>query len=178
MAMAIEAANPNISEFDKTVSMLENMTDEELQALRKVAMVITKRNADDRPIRKLTEEEFFLKVDEGIADVEAGKYLIKHDPKVLPDMHIYLTEAQRLKSELQNIEGLMVMDTFTHYMLVNIDWATSLELKNWLMEHHGILIRDASNFHGLDDHCFRVAAQMPDENDALISAIKEFKTSR
>ena len=76
MAMAVEVARTNISEFDKTVSMLENMTDEELQALRKVAMVIMKRNADDRPIRKLTEEEFFLKVDEGIADVEAGKYLI------------------------------------------------------------------------------------------------------
>ena len=76
MAMAMEVARTNISEFDKTVSMLENMTDEELQALRKVAMVMTKRNADDRPIRKLTEEEFFLKVDEGIADVEAGKYLI------------------------------------------------------------------------------------------------------
>ena len=76
MAMAMEVARADISEFDKTVSMLENMTDEELQALRKVAMVITKRNADDRPIRKLTEEEFFLKVDEGIADVEAGKYLI------------------------------------------------------------------------------------------------------
>ena len=76
MAMAMEVARTNISEFDKTVSMLENMLDEELQALRKVAMVITKRNADDRPIRKLTEEEFFLKVDEGIADVEAGKYLI------------------------------------------------------------------------------------------------------
>ena len=76
MAMAMEVARTNISEFDKTVSMLENMSDEELQALRKVAMVITKRNADDRPIRKLTEEEFFLKVDEGIADVEAGKYLI------------------------------------------------------------------------------------------------------
>ena len=76
MAMAVEVARTNISEFDKTVSMLENMSDEELQALRKVAMVITKRNADDRPIRKLTEEEFFLKVDEGLADVEAGKYLI------------------------------------------------------------------------------------------------------
>ena len=110
--------------------------------------------------------------------IEAGKYLMEHNPKVLPEMHIYLTEAQRLKSELQNIEGLMVMDTFTHYMLVNIDWATSLELKNWLIEHHGILIRDASNFHGLDDHCFRVAAQMPDENDALIAAIKEYKASR
>jgi threonine-phosphate decarboxylase len=110
--------------------------------------------------------------------IEAGKYLVEHDPKVLPDIRIYLTEAQRLKEELQKIEGLMVMDTFTHYMLVNIDWATSFELKNWLIEHHGILIRDASNFHGLDEHCFRVAAQTPEENDALISAIKEFKTSR
>lgn len=73
--MAIEAANPNISVFDKTVSLLENMTDEELQALRKVAIIITKRNAGDRTIRKLSEEEFFRKVDEGLADVEAGKYV-------------------------------------------------------------------------------------------------------
>ena len=108
--------------------------------------------------------------------IEAGKYLVEHDPKVLPDRCAYLTEAQRLKHELQEIEGLMVMDTYTHYMLVNIDWTTSLELKSWLMEHHGILIRDASNFHGLDVHCFRVAAQSPEENDALISAIKEYQS--
>ena len=108
--------------------------------------------------------------------IEAGKFLVEHDPKVLPDMEAYLVEAQRLKAELQAIEGLMVMDTSTHYMLVNIEWATSLELKNWLMEHHGILIRDASNFHGLDVHCFRVAAQSPEENDALIAAIKAFQS--
>ena len=83
-----------------------------------------------------------------------------------------------LKSELEKIDGLMIMDTFTHYMLVNVEWTTSLELKNWLMTHHGILIRDASNFHGLDIHCFRVAAQSPEENDALIAAIKEFKSTR
>ena len=109
--------------------------------------------------------------------IEAGKYLVKNDPKVLPDMKTYLEEAQRLRKELSEIEGLMVMDTQTHYMLVNIEWATSLELKNWLIEHHGILIRDASNFYSLDDHCFRVAAQTPEENDALISAIKEFRES-
>ena len=109
--------------------------------------------------------------------IEAGKWLVEHDPKVLPDLEAYLDEAQRLKQQLTDIEGLMVMDTQTHYMLVNIDWATSLELKNWLIENHGILIRDASNFHSLDDHCFRVAAQTPEENDALISAIKEFRKS-
>ena len=76
MAMALEVARTNISEFDKTVSILENMTDEELQVLRKVAVVITNRNASDRPVRKLTEEEFFRKVDEGLADIEAGRYKI------------------------------------------------------------------------------------------------------
>lgn len=107
--------------------------------------------------------------------IEAGKWLIKNDPKVIPDIKDYIAEAQRLRDELQAIDGIMVMDTKTHYMLVNIDWTTSLELKNWLIENHGILIRDASNFHGLDAHCFRVAAQSPEENDALINAIKEFK---
>ena len=69
------------------------------------------------------------------------------------------------------------METQTNYMLVNIDWATSLNLKNWLVEQHGILIRDASNFHSLDSHCFRVAAQTPEENDALVNAIKEYRDS-
>ena len=107
--------------------------------------------------------------------IEAGKWLIKNDPKVIPDIEGYIAEAQRLRDELQAIDGIMVMDTKTHYMLVNIDWTPSLELKNWLIENHGILIRDASNFHGLDTHCFRVAAQSPEENNALINAIKEFK---
>ena len=110
--------------------------------------------------------------------IEAGKWLIENDPKVLPDLKEYLDEAQRVKQALSEIEGLMVMDTQTHYMLVNIDWATSLELKNWLIEKHGILIRDASNFHSLDDHCFRVAAQTPEENDALISAIKAYREEK
>jgi threonine-phosphate decarboxylase len=107
--------------------------------------------------------------------IEAGKWLVENDPKMLPDIKEYIREAQRLKDELQAIEGVMVMDSQTHYMLVNVDWTTSSELKNWLIENHGILIRDASNFHGLDEHCFRVAAQTPEENDVLVRAIKEFK---
>jgi len=109
--------------------------------------------------------------------IEAGKYLLKHNPQILPDMEEYLAEAQRLRNELQTIEGILVMETQTNYMLVNIDWATSLNLKNWLIEQHGILIRDASNFHSLDSHCFRVAAQTPEENDALVNAIKEYRDS-
>ena len=107
--------------------------------------------------------------------IEAGKYLVEHDPKVLPDLEGYLVETQRLKRQLEDIEGLMVMETATNFMLVNIEWADTLELKNWLVDQHGILIRDASNFYGLDNHCFRVAAQTSEENDMLVEAIREYK---
>jgi threonine-phosphate decarboxylase len=42
------------------------------------------------------------------------------------------------------------------------------------MEHHGLLIRDASNFEGLGPSHFRIAAQTPAENDKLVAAIKEY----
>ena len=47
-------------------------------------------------------------------------------------------------------------------------------LKEWLMQEKGILIRDASNFEGLDDSYFRIATQDPEENDALARAIGQW----
>ena len=41
-----------------------------------------------------------------------------------------------------------------------------------------MLIRDASNFHGLDSRYFRVAAQSPAEDNALIEAIQEFLSGK
>ena len=109
--------------------------------------------------------------------IEAGKYLVEHDPEMIPDLRGYLAEAQRLHRRLSETEGLMVMDTATHFMLVNIDKGTSPSLKHWLIDNYGILIRDASNFRGLDNHCFRVAAQSPGENDALAEAIAHYLTT-
>lgn len=107
--------------------------------------------------------------------IEAGKYLVTHDPKMIPDLKAYLTEAARLHQELSAIEGLMVMDSATNFMLVNMDFSTTADLKRWLIENHGILIRDASNFRGLDNHCFRVTARNKEDDDLLIEAIKEYK---
>lgn len=112
----------------------------------------------------------------GSLEIEAGKYLIANDPRMLPDLKEWLSEAQRLRQALEDIDGLMVMDTATNYMLVNIDWADMSTMKNWLIENYGILIRDASNFHGLDKHCFRVASQTPEENDMLIKALLDYRS--
>ena len=106
--------------------------------------------------------------------IEAGKYLLRQGQSVVPDLDGYLEETQRLRSELRQIEGLRVFVTKTNYMLCELDGVSAIDLKNYLIHRHGILIRDCSNFYGLSKHFFRVAAQSPDENDALVRAIKQY----
>jgi threonine-phosphate decarboxylase len=48
-------------------------------------------------------------------------------------------------------------------------------LKHWLIENHGILIRDASDFRGLDSHYFRIVARTEKDDNQLVAAIREFK---
>ena len=107
--------------------------------------------------------------------IEAGKYLLTNDPKMIPDLKGYLTEAQRLRKELSSIEGIKVLKTDTSFMLVYIEFAEVLELKNWLIHHHGILIRDTSDFRGLDNHYFRIVARNEKDDNQLVAAIREFK---
>ena len=59
-------------------------------------------------------------------------------------------------------------------MLVRLRFGKASALKDYLAERHGILIRDASNFEGLDEHFFRIATQTPAENDRLVDAIGEW----
>ena len=107
--------------------------------------------------------------------IEAGKYLLTNDPKMIPDLKGYLTEAQRLRKELSSIEGIKVLKTDTSFMLVYIEFAEVLELKNWLIHHHGILIRDTSDFRGLDNHYFRIVARNEKDDNQLVVAIREYK---
>ena len=104
--------------------------------------------------------------------IEAATWLMKHDVKVIPDLQVYLTEAQRLRDSLSAIPGITVEPTQTNFMLCRIDDITAAELKERLATHSGILIRDASNFYGLTPHHFRVAAQTREEDDLLIDELR------
>lgn len=103
--------------------------------------------------------------------IEAALFLLKHDElMVKPD----LNEAQRLYRKMNEIEGVSVLPTDTNYMLCSIERHTATELKDHLAREYGMLIRDASNFKGLNNHFFRIAAQLPEENDALIDAVSHY----
>ncbi len=102
--------------------------------------------------------------------IEAGKYLI--NSKDTGDIDTILKETQRLKQELEHLNIVDIMPSDTHYLLCKLQKGNSKELKEYLLKQHAILIRDASNFRGLDKTYFRIASQSRVENNLLIKAIK------
>jgi threonine-phosphate decarboxylase len=106
--------------------------------------------------------------------IEAGKWLMENDVRVLPDINTYLTETERLRQRLNQIPGIKAAETQTNFFLAQVTHHTAAELKDYLARNHHILIRDASNFRGLTPHHFRISTQTSQENDMLVNAIEEF----
>ena len=110
--------------------------------------------------------------------VEAGLYLCEHPDTAPIDLDALLAETQRLREALNTIPGLSAEPTETHFFLCHLAEHRAADLKQWLAENQGILIRDASNFEGLDAGHFRIATQTPEENNALVEAIRQYLEER
>ena len=104
--------------------------------------------------------------------IEAGRYLVEHPDTAPIDLPALLAETLRFCEVLNAIPGVTVEPTQTHFFLCRFAQGRAADLKQRLAEEYGILIRDASNFEGLDEHCFRIATQTPEENDRLVEAIR------
>ena len=90
------------------------------------------------------------------------------------DISLLLREKERLVQSLLSIGGMEIWPSDTHYMLVQLRMGKAAALKEYLATEQGILIRDASNFEGLNEHFFRIATQTPEENDKLVESIKKW----
>lgn len=105
---------------------------------------------------------------------EACRYILQHESRFDFDMQAYLAEAQRLRNAINQIgEGIEAMPTHTNFILLRMEGEDSLVMKRKLVDRYGILIRSAHNFVGLDRQYIRIAAQSEEENNLLISALKE-----
>ncbi|WP_224959980.1 threonine-phosphate decarboxylase CobD [Geomonas subterranea] len=81
-------------------------------------------------------------------------------------------ERVRLAAALADIPGLRVFPGRANYLLVRIlrEGVTAGVLRKALLAK-GMLIRDCSNFQGLDQSFFRVAVRLKEENDLLLRAL-------
>ncbi|MCW3466586.1 pyridoxal phosphate-dependent aminotransferase [Chitinophaga nivalis] len=103
--------------------------------------------------------------------LEAGYYILEHPADFIIPLDELLADTYRLWENIRQLPEFKVYPTHTHFLLFETLTGTAARLKAWLLEQEGILIRDASNFYGLEQgHC-RVACRHPADNDLLTSAL-------
>lgn len=102
-----------------------------------------------------------------------SNYLFKDKEYIHSSKKYYIGERKFMLQELRNIQKLKVYDTDTNFILMKLKDGESNWLKLKLFKRYDILIRDASNFIGLNKGYFRVAIKGHEDNKALIKALKE-----
>lgn len=105
--------------------------------------------------------------------IEAALWLLRHRSDYTIDAPALHAEAMRISRSFEAI-GIKCEPTDCNFLLARLPDRTAAELKDWLVERHGLLIRDASNFETLTPGHFRVAAQSQEQNDLLINALRQW----
>ena len=105
----------------------------------------------------------------------AGLYLLDN---VSYDFSDYLQESQRVQKQLAEVSGIKVYSSGMHFFLCQLELGKAADLKKYLVEKYGFLIRDAANFRGLNESYFRIAVQEESNNNLLVKAIKEWTRSQ
>jgi len=106
--------------------------------------------------------------------LEAGDFILGNYEKYLPDKKNLSLKSKSFQKELNSIDGLDVKESNCNYFLIHLKKGKASDLKQFLIDEYGLLIRDASNFRGLNETYFRIAIQETSFNNILIDAINEF----
>jgi threonine-phosphate decarboxylase len=104
----------------------------------------------------------------------AGAYITNNYKRLLPDKDKIIKESLCLQKELGKITQLKVYPSNCNFFLVQSLSKPAHELKEFLLQDSKILIRDASNFKGLDNSFFRISVQSPDVNKLLVKGIQKW----
>ncbi|HHV17431.1 MAG TPA: threonine-phosphate decarboxylase, partial [Thermoanaerobacterales bacterium] len=82
-------------------------------------------------------------------------------------------EKIRLWENLKSIPGFEPLYPEANFVFIKITKDLKVSILAESLKKKGILIRDCSNYRFLDESFFRVAVKSREDNDILISALKE-----
>ena len=109
--------------------------------------------------------------------IVAGKFLLAKRNLYRFDAAGLIAERERVAAEFARTGLIEVWPSDSNMLLSRLRMGKASALKDFLAVEKGILIRDASNFTGLDEGCFRIAVQSQEADNLLIEGIREWMFS-
>ncbi len=106
--------------------------------------------------------------------LNAADYLLSHEEAFRLPVEELNEERVRVAALLERTGCIEVWPSDCHILLCRLRIGNASSLKEYLATEHGMLIRDASNFRGLDAGFFRIAVQSQEDDNALVEAIEEW----
>lgn len=106
--------------------------------------------------------------------IEVAAHFVSNREQYKLPLERWLALKNELCEVIASINGLEVVPSQTPYFLIRLQKGSSAELKSFLLDNYGLLIRDASNFRGLDNTYVRIAAQRQEVNSKLVKALLEW----
>lgn len=106
--------------------------------------------------------------------LEAGEFIFTKPAEIGFSVKNLLADKKQFLAGLTKFP-IKITPGFTHFFLAELENRTAAELKLFLLENFGILIRDASNFRGLGPRHFRLSTLAANKNSLFLNALAEYR---
>ncbi len=103
----------------------------------------------------------------------AGLWLLRQNKYVKEVRNFIIIEKERIFDQIKEIKNIKIFPTRSNFILAKSLKDKSKNIWKTLLHKYHILIRDASNFYGLNEFFFRFSLRKKTENNFLINALKE-----
>ncbi len=89
-----------------------------------------------------------------------------------------IRDRMELQATLERIMGLKVYPSYANFVLVQIlgDY-NATQIRNRLLFDYGFFVRDCDNKEGIGNRFLRISCRCPQENQELVSALREILTT-
>lgn len=102
----------------------------------------------------------------------ASDFIFKEDEYIRKSKEYFSKERVCMINEINKIDGIKAFNSDANFILVRFENRNVLDVKENLLKRAGLLIRDASNFIGLDSSFARVAIKNHEQNTVLVDALR------
>lgn len=105
------------------------------------------------------------------ADI-ASEFILGEEEYIRKSKEYFSKERLYMINEINRVNGVKAFNSDANFILIKFENKNVLDVKEKLLKRAGLLIRDASNFIGLDSSFARIAIKKHEENEILLDAIR------